>query len=48
MSSLVVGERERLLEMENYLKQNIIGQDEAVKAVSNVVRISRAGLNLQK
>lgn len=38
------GEKERLLNMENELKRDVVGQDEAVHAVSNLVRQSRAGL----
>ncbi|MCH2149113.1 MAG: AAA family ATPase [Phycisphaerales bacterium] len=42
---LVEAERERLLEMEHALKQRVIGQDEAVVAVSDAVRRNRAGLD---
>ncbi|KIJ32954.1 hypothetical protein M422DRAFT_265136 [Sphaerobolus stellatus SS14] len=42
--SLLKGEREKLTHMEDALRQRIIGQDAALLAVSNVVRISRAGL----
>ena len=41
---LAEGERERLLHMEDELRHRVIGQDEAVKAVSDAVRRSRAGL----
>jgi ATP-dependent Clp protease ATP-binding subunit ClpC len=41
---LTQAERERLLEMEKYLHQRVIGQDEAITAVSDAVRASRAGL----
>ncbi len=41
---LVEGERERLLHMEDELRHRVIGQDEAVTAVSDAVRRSRAGL----
>jgi len=44
MSSLVMGERERLLDMEKILGSKVIGQPEAVAAISNAVRISRSGL----
>jgi ATP-dependent Clp protease ATP-binding subunit ClpC len=37
-------ERERLLEMEKYLHQRIIGQEEPIKAISRAVRRARAGL----
>jgi len=41
---LMQGEREKLLNMESYLRHRVIGQDEAVVAVSNAVRRARAGL----
>jgi ATP-dependent Clp protease ATP-binding subunit ClpB len=44
VSKLLEGEREKLLQMEDIIQQRVIGQDEAVKAVSNAVRRSRAGL----
>lgn len=44
LENLLVGEKERLLRMEEKLKQSVIGQDEAISAVSSAVRISRAGL----
>jgi ATP-dependent Clp protease ATP-binding subunit ClpB len=44
-SSLLLGERERLVNMESYIEKRVVGQPEAIKAVSNAVRISRAGLN---
>ncbi len=43
-SRLVEGERDRLLHMESDLERRVIGQDEAVHAVSDAVRRSRAGL----
>ena len=39
------GETERLAVLEQHLKQQIFGQDQAVKQVSNAVKFSRAGLN---
>jgi ATP-dependent Clp protease ATP-binding subunit ClpB len=45
VSKMLEGEREKLLQMESYLKQRVIGQDEALKAVSNAIRRSRAGLS---
>lgn len=45
VSNLLMGEKERLLNMENELGARVIGQKEAVAAVSNAVRISRAGLH---
>ncbi|MDP7029419.1 MAG: ATP-dependent chaperone ClpB [Phycisphaerales bacterium] len=43
-SRLVEGERTRLMHMEADLEQRVVGQDEAVRAVSDAVRRSRAGL----
>lgn len=45
VSNLVIAERERLLGMEEVLEKKVIGQSEAVSAISNAVRISRAGLH---
>ncbi|CAG8477719.1 5170_t:CDS:2 [Paraglomus brasilianum] len=42
--NLMRSERDRLLHMEEKLKQRVVGQDEAVAAVSEAVRLSRAGL----
>ncbi len=44
VSRMLEGEREKLLKMEGRLEQRVIGQAEAVKAVSNAVRRSRSGL----
>jgi len=44
VSKMLEGERERLLRMEDALKERVIGQAEAVEAVSNAIRRSRAGL----
>lgn len=44
VDKLLEGEREKLLHMENQLHARVIGQDEAVIAVSNAVRRARAGL----
>jgi ATP-dependent Clp protease ATP-binding subunit ClpB len=44
VSRLLEGEMEKLLRMEDALHQRVIGQDEAVSAVSNAVRRARAGL----
>ncbi|KAM9970007.1 hypothetical protein ACTFIR_001845 [Dictyostelium discoideum] len=43
--SMLMGEKEKLLKMEDELGSQVIGQPEAVTAVSNAVRISRAGLH---
>ncbi len=45
VSKMLEGEREKLLKMEDALHQQVIGQREAVSAVSNAVRRSRAGLS---
>jgi len=42
---MLEGERDKLLRMEDQLHGRVIGQDAAVKAVSNAVRRARAGLN---
>lgn len=42
---LIEEEADKLLRMESYLHERVIGQDKAVKAVSDAVRRSRAGLN---
>ncbi|MHC4393272.1 MAG: ATP-dependent Clp protease ATP-binding subunit, partial [Planctomycetota bacterium] len=44
VSKLLEGERQKLLRLEDQLHQRVIGQDEAVVAVANAVRRSRAGL----
>ena len=45
VSKLVEGEREKLVKMEDRIKARVVGQDEAVIAVANAVRRSRAGLS---
>ncbi len=45
VSKMMEGEREKLLRMETELHARVIGQDEAVIAVSNAIRRSRAGLS---
>lgn len=45
VSKMLEGEREKLLHMEEALHKRVIGQDEAIKAVSNAIRRSRAGLS---
>ncbi len=47
-SKMLEGEREKLLKMEEVLGKRVIGQSEAVTAVSNAVRRARAGLNDEK
>jgi len=45
VSKLMQGEREKLLVMEAKLHARVVGQDEAIVAVSNAIRRSRAGLS---
>lgn len=44
-STLMAGEKQRLLQMESYLTARVIGQNDACQAVSNCVRLARAGLH---
>jgi len=44
VSKMLEGEREKLVQMETRLHKRVIGQDEAVEAVSNAVRRARSGL----
>ncbi|MEJ2668039.1 MAG: ATP-dependent chaperone ClpB [Deinococcales bacterium] len=44
VSRLMEGEREKLLELEAALHDRVVGQDEAITAVSDAIRRSRAGL----
>ncbi|GAA4365593.1 ATP-dependent chaperone ClpB [Kangiella marina] len=45
VAKMLEGEREKLLKMEDALHKQVIGQNEAVSAVSNAIRRSRAGLS---
>ena len=45
VAKMLEGEREKLLQMEQHLEQRVIGQSEAIAAVSNAIRRSRAGLS---
>ena len=45
ISKMLEGDREKLLRMESVLHERVVGQDEAVVAVANAVRRSRAGLS---
>ncbi|RLA23982.1 MAG: ATP-dependent chaperone ClpB, partial [Gammaproteobacteria bacterium] len=45
VSKMLEGEREKLLQMECELGKRVIGQEEAIKAVSDAIRRSRAGLS---
>lgn len=44
VSRLMEAEKEKLLKMEDRLKKRVVGQDEAIKVISNAVRRARAGL----
>jgi len=44
VSRMLESEREKLVHMEERIKQRVVGQDEAVEAVSNAIRRARAGL----
>ena len=44
VSKLMQGERDKLLQMETKLHDRVVGQDEAITAVANAIRRSRAGL----
>ena len=45
VSKMMQGERDKLLLMEDKLHQRVVGQDEAIRAVANAIRRSRAGLS---
>ncbi|MGK7296815.1 MAG: AAA family ATPase, partial [Candidatus Wenzhouxiangella sp. M2_3B_020] len=44
VSKMLEGEKDKLLRMEEALHERVVGQDEAVKAVADAIRRSRAGL----
>ena len=44
VAKMLEGERDKLLKMESVLEKQVVGQNEAVKAVSDAIRRSRAGL----
>jgi ATP-dependent Clp protease ATP-binding subunit ClpB len=45
VSKMMQGERDKLLQMEGFLHRRVVGQDEAVRLVSDAIRRSRAGLS---
>jgi len=45
VSKMLEGERDKLLRMEQHLHQRVVGQEEAIKVVSDAVRRTRAGLS---
>lgn len=48
VTNLMKGEKDKLLDMEILLKQKVVGQDEAIHAVADAVRLQRAGLTSDK
>ncbi|OQZ01568.1 MAG: ATP-dependent chaperone ClpB [Candidatus Brocadia sp. UTAMX2] len=44
VTRMLEGEKEKLLKMEDRLRERVVGQDEAIRAVSNAIRRARAGL----
>ncbi len=48
VTRMLAGEQEKLLRMEDGLRMRVVGQDEAVEAIANAVRRSRAGLADEK
>ena len=44
VTRMLEGEKEKLLKMEDRLRERVVGQDEAIHAVSNAIRRARAGL----
>lgn len=48
VETVLKGDKDRLLYMENSLKERVVGQDEAIKAISDAVRLQRAGLTSEK
>ncbi len=45
VSKMLEGEKDKLLRMEDVVRERVVGQDEAVTAVANAIRRSRAGLS---
>ncbi|GAA5896934.1 ATP-dependent Clp protease ATP-binding subunit [Sporobolomyces salmoneus] len=45
VTSMKLSEKEKLLKMEKTLRKEVVGQDEAVKAVANAIRLNRSGLS---
>lgn len=48
LNNLMKGDKDKLLDMELILKQRVVGQDEAIHAISDAVRLQRAGLTSEK
>jgi ATP-dependent Clp protease ATP-binding subunit ClpB len=45
VAKMLEGEKEKLLQMESVVRERVVGQDEALTAVANAIRRSRAGLS---
>ncbi|MBR1769830.1 MAG: AAA family ATPase [Bacteroidales bacterium] len=45
VTRMMTSEREKLMRLEDELKKRVIGQEEAIEAISNAIRRSRSGLN---
>lgn len=45
VDKMLTGEKEKLLKMEEYLSQRVVGQKEAISAIANAIRRSRAGIS---
>ncbi len=45
LEKMLLGEKEKLLSIESKLKESVVGQEEAIAAVSNCIRRSRAGIS---
>ena len=44
VQKMLAGEKEKLLSLEDFLRRRVVGQDEALKKVSDVIRISKLGI----
>jgi hypothetical protein len=47
VSKMLEGEMQKLVQMEDRLRERVVGQDEALSAVANAIRRSRAGLSIR-
>lgn len=47
VTKMLSGEKEKLLELENQLQKRVVGQDEAVRMISDVIRMSKLGVTDQ-
>ena len=45
ITAMLKSERQKLLELESHLRQHVVGQEEAISAVSEAVRMGRAGFH---